>query len=317
MTVAKPNSSLSVVVLSGGVGGAKLVDGLYRRLGAALTVVVNTGDDFEHWGLQICPDLDTVVYTLGDHADQDRGWGRRDETWACRDAMGLLQGPTWFNLGDRDLATHLLRTQQLRAGRSLTATTAEIARKLGVSATVLPMTDRPRSTVLELAAGGSLPFQQWLVRERAPAVCGFRYEGEEQPTSLVRDAIDSADAVILAPSNPFVSLLPIVTLQGVVASLTKRQVIAVSPIVGGKAVKGPLAAMIPELRGVAPSAQAISAIYADVHEELVNTWVVEAGDGFRSGSAHIVEGSTVMRNAADRVALADLVLDLVTRSHVV
>lgn len=295
---------MRAVVLSGGVGGAKLVAGLDAALGDRLTVIVNTGDDFEHWGLRISPDLDTVMYTLAGLADQERGWGLRDETFGARDMMVRLGGPAWFNLGDRDLATHLTRTEALRRGVTLTDITARMCADLGVRATVLPAVDEPRPTIMHLHDGTELPFQRWFVERRCPPVRSVEYRGENAPTTAVRTALQRADAIILAPSNPYVSLLPILSLDGVRECVAARFCVAVSPIVGGRAVKGPLAAMLRDIDGDEPDARAIAARYPG----LVDVFVVERGDGLPIAGVKVVEGDTVMTCAAQRRALADLVL---------
>ncbi len=293
-----------VVVLTGGVGGARLVDGLYRLLGSRLTCIVNTGDDFEHWGLWISPDVDTVMYTLAGLSDRARGWGLADETFAARDMMARFGGESWFNLGDRDLATHLARTERLRRGEPLSSVTAELCAALGVEATVLPMADRPRATFVTTRDLGVLPFQRWLVQQRAPAVESIAYEGTTEPAAGVIAAIELADLVVLAPSNPYVSIEPITTLTGASEAVAARPVVGVSPIVGGRAVKGPLAAMLGEVDGVTPSAAAVAARY----DGLLDAFVVEHGDAFNAPDLAVHEAATVMKKASDRVELARTVL---------
>jgi len=257
---------LNVVALAGGVGGARLAHGLAQILPPErLSVVVNTGDDFEHWGLTICPDLDTVMYTLGGVANPETGWGRIDETFHCLEAMEALGGPTWFRLGDRDLATHLRRTQGLREGLSLTEVTRLLAEALGVGPTLLPMTDAPYRTRV-LSDEGDLAFQEYFVKRRCePLVYGFRWENPEDahPTPAVEAALDQADLIVLCPSNPFVSIDPILSLPGVRARMAAHPTVAVSPILGGEVVKGPAAKMFREL-GSAPSAVAVAQHYQDL-----------------------------------------------------
>lgn len=299
-----------VVALSGGVGGAKLVHGLARALPAeSLTAVVNTGDDFEHLGLTICPDLDTCMYTLAGLSDDARGWGLADESFRALESVARLGGDDWFRLGDRDLGTHLVRTDALRRGERLTAVTARLAAALGVGPRLLPMCDAPRATVIDTADEGTLSFQHWLVRRRAePAVRAVRYVGADAPTLEVLDALARADLVVLCPSNPYVSLDPILTLRGVREALAGRRVVAVSPIVHGRAVKGPLAAMIPALDGREPTPAAIAARYAG----LLSAMVVEAGD--EAGLAlPTLATSTVMRSHEDRERLAREVLAFADR----
>lgn len=294
---------MKVVVLAGGVGGARLLDGLAAVMAPGeLTGVVNTGDDFEHWGLWIAPDLDTCTYTLGGLAHEERGWGLYDESFRAFERMRELGGEAWFQLGDRDLATHLRRTERLRAGARLTEVTAELCSAAGVRHPLLPMADAPRATVIDTADGRTLGFQHWLVRERAPAVAAVRFQGADEPTPEVRAAIAGADVVILAPSNPYVSIDPILALRGVRDAVAGKPVVAVSPIVAGRAVKGPLAEMIPALAGVRASAAAIANHYAG----LVDVMVVERGDAV--DGARAVETAIVMRDRADRARLAREVL---------
>jgi LPPG:FO 2-phospho-L-lactate transferase len=290
---------MKVLALSGGVGGAKLVDGLAQVLAPDdLTVLVNTGDDFVHWGLTICPDLDTVMYTLAGLAHPEQGWGLAGETFATLAMVERLGGPAWFRLGDRDLGTHLVRSARLAAGDSLTAITRDLCRALGVGPRVLPMCDTPRPTRLDTDAG-TLDFQEWLVRRRgAPVVSRVWWEGPTAPAPGVIDAIDAADVVIFGPSNPYVSIDPILALDGVREALARRPVVAVSPIVGGRAVKGPLGAMIGPLAGTLPGAAAIAAHYGT----LLRGFVIETGD---SAPGNLLHTSTVM---GDRAKLAREVL---------
>ena len=273
--------NLRVVALSGGVGGARLVHGLARALPAeALTAVVNTGDDFEHWGLRISPDLDTVMYTLADLAHVERGWGLAEESFATLEMMRRYGGEDWFALGDRDLATHLLRTQALGRGEPLGDVTARLCKALGIEAQVLPMCDAPRPTMIDTREGDTLTFQEWFVRRRAaPAVARVWFDGRAEAAPGVRAVLAAAEWIVIAPSNPYVSIDPILTLPGVRDSMNARpgRVVAVSPLVGGKAVKGPLASMIAELTGRAPSSAAIVEHYREAGVPLAGI-VVEAGD---------------------------------------
>lgn len=297
----------SVVALSGGVGGARLVYGLSRVLPAdALTVIVNTGDDFTHWGLAISPDLDTVMYTLADLSDDDRGWGLEGETFAALESVKRYRGEDWFMLGDRDLATHLLRTEALSRGETLSAVTESLRTKLGVGPRLLPMADGPCRTMLDTEAHGTLPFQEWFVRHRAPAVRRVWFEGDPPPTEAVLSAIQAADLVVMGPSNPFVSIDPILSRPRVRAALAGRRVVGVSPIVGGKAVKGPLAEMLPALDGQAPSAGAVARHYGS----LLTGFVVEHGDeaSLRGLDLPVHATGTVMQSKQDRERLAREVL---------
>jgi LPPG:FO 2-phospho-L-lactate transferase len=294
-----------VVALSGGVGGAKLVDGLAQVLPpGALTTIVNTGDDFVHWGLFICPDLDTILYTLAGLAHPDQGWGLAGETFGALAMVERLGGPAWFRLGDRDLGTHLVRTQRLAAGLSLTAITDELRRAYEISTSILPMCDVPRPTMLD-TRDGTLDFQEWLVRRRgAPQVTRVWWPGPVPPAAPgVIAAIDNADVVVIGPSNPYVSIDPILACDGVRAAIAKKPVIAVSPIVGGAAVKGPLGAMIPTLARREPSAAAI----ADHYGSLLRGLVIERGDAPPDGLPTL-PAPTVMKTRDDRARLAAEVL---------
>ena len=243
---AKPR----VVCLAGGVGGAKLADGLARILPPEnLTVIVNTGDDFRHFGLTICPDLDTVMYTLGEVANPETGWGRAGESRRAIDEVGRLGGPDWFSLGDLDLATHLTRTHWLDSGETLTAVTRRLCSGFGIRHAVLPMTDQPAPTLIETETGEVLPFQRWFVRERwQPAVRRVVLPEDVRATQAVVRALESADVVVIAPSNPFVSIDPILNVYPIRALIedVPQAVVAVSPIVAGRAVKGPAAKMMVE-----------------------------------------------------------------------
>ncbi len=294
---------MRVLALSGGVGGARLVDGLAAVLDPAdLDVVVNTGDDFVHLGVAISPDLDTVMYTLAGLAHPEQGWGLSGETFGAMAMVERLGGPTWFRLGDRDLGTHLVRTARLLAGETLTAITADLCRALGVGPQLLPMCDTPRPTRLQTDEG-VLDFQGWLVGRRgAPRVTRVFWEGSSAPAPGLLPAIDAADVVVIGPSNPYVSVDPILALDGVREALGRRPVVAVSPLVGGRAVKGPLAAMTEPLEGRPPGAAAIAAHYGD----LLRGLVVEHGD---AAPLRVLQTSTVMGGRADRARLAREVLD--------
>lgn len=295
-----------VVALSGGVGGARFLDGLSCALPpGALTAIVNTGDDFEHLGLYICPDVDTVMYTLAELGDEDRGWGLAGETFAAIEMIGRYGGPDWFALGDRDLATHLLRTSAMRRGEPLSSITARLCDRLGVRARVLPMADAPCRTMIETVADGTLPFQQWFVRRRArPPVRAIRFEGRPPPAPGVLEAIEASELVLIGPSNPYVSIDPILALDGVRSALARKPVVAVSPIVGGRAIKGPLATMIPELTGAAPTAAAIARHYG----ALLRGLVVEHGDERDDFSVPVRTTDTVMKSREGRWRLAEAAL---------
>lgn len=311
---APPVEQPSVVALAGGVGGAKLAYGLYRRLAARLTVVVNTGDDFEHWGLVVCPDLDTVMYNLAGLSHPEQGWGLAGETFSCLTAMARYGGETWFRLGDGDLATHLLRTRWLREGCSLTEVTHRLRTALGVQAAILPMSNQPVRTVVHTDEG-TLPFQHYFVRRRCePRVLSLRYEGLEaaRPTPQVLAALDAAEAVVLCPSNPYLSLDPILLLPGLAERLRAfaGPVVAVSPIVGGQALKGPAAKIMAEL-GVDVSATSVAAHLAG--RLRLDGFVLDAADAALADAVAALGvtplvADTVMRSAADKERLAEVVL---------
>jgi LPPG:FO 2-phospho-L-lactate transferase len=299
-----------IVALAGGVGGAKLAEGLAALLGDALAVIVNTADDFEHLGLHISPDLDTVMYTLGGIANAETGWGVAGETWNFLDQIVRLGGPGWFRLGDRDLATHVLRGAALRAGGRLTEITADLCRRLGIAARVLPMSDDPVRTVVH-SAEGDIAFQDYFVgRHCAVPVTGFAFAGIERarPTAEVAAALRATDleAVIFCPSNPFVSIDPVLSLPGMRPLIGEAgvPVIAVSPIIGGAAVKGPAAKMMREL-GLEASAAAVAAHYRG----LVGGFVMDTADAALAPAVEaqglkVALTDTLMRNAADRRRLA-------------
>lgn len=303
---------MKVVALSGGVGGARLLDGLARALAPeALTAIVNTGDDFVHLGLHVSPDVDTVMYTLAGLAHEERGWGLAEESFAGLSMVKRYGGPDWFALGDRDLATHLLRSEALRAGESLSSVTARLCAALGVKPRILPMSDGAVRTLIETEKDGTLPFQQWFVRRRAePRVRAVHFEGDLVPAPGVVEAIDACDLVVVGPSNPYVSVDPILSLRGVREAIARRSVVALSPIVGGAAVKGPLATMIPELTGEPPSAGAVVSHYRG----LVRAVVVERGDEGTVSSAPVLGTSTIMRSRDDRLRLAREILAFAERT---
>ncbi len=299
-----------VVALSGGVGGARLVDGLAAVLPPeALTVIVNTGDDFEHWGLHIAPDLDTIMYTLSGLADEAQGWGLAGETFEALAMVERYGGASWFRLGDRDLATHIVRAEAMQGGDTLSEVTRRLFESLGVAPRVLPMADGLRQTFIHTTTMGVLSFQQWLVGQRgAPSVSEVRFEGTRVPAPGVIDAINAAELVVIAPSNPYVSVDPILTLDGVGEAVFARPVIGVSPIVDGKAVKGPLADMIPRLAGRPASAAAVAAHYVARYgaraPRPLDGFVVAAGDADAVDGPRTFETDVIMHGRADRARLA-------------
>ena len=306
-----------VLALSGGVGGAKLALGLYRILPpGALTVVANTGDDFEHLGLSISPDIDTLLYTLAGLDNPELGWGRRDETWTFMKALGALGGETWFNLGDGDLATHVERTRRLAAGDRLSEITDDFRCPLGISARLLPMSDDRVRTRLRTAEGW-LDFQDYFVRLRcAPVVREIAFAGAKearpQPAFLAALADENLRAVVICPSNPFISIDPILNLPVVREALRgcAAPVIAVSPIIGGKAVKGPTAKMMTEL-GLPVDAAAVARHYGDILDHYVAD-EIDANE-VRGLGVPVTFARTLMSSLEDREALARVVLEAVGR----
>jgi LPPG:FO 2-phospho-L-lactate transferase len=306
-----------VLALSGGIGGAKLALGLNRILPpGALTIVANTGDDFDHWELAISPDIDTLLYTLAGLDNPELGWGRRDETWTFMKALESLGGETWFNLGDGDLATHVERTRRLAAGESLSQITDDFRRRLGISARLLPMTDDRVRTRL-LTAAGWLDFQHYFVRQRcAPMIREIAFAGaaeaRPQPEFLAALSDQNLRAVVICPSNPFISVDPILGLPGVRDALRScgAPVVAVSPIIGGKAVKGPTAKMMAEL-ALPVDAGAVARHYGDI----IDFYVVDQtdADALCDLGLPVAFTRTLMLSLEDREALARAVLDAAAR----
>jgi LPPG:FO 2-phospho-L-lactate transferase len=305
-------SSDPVLALSGGVGGAKLALGLYRVLPPdALTVIANTGDDFEHLGLAISPDLDTLLYTLSGQANPELGWGRAGETWTFMAALEALGGETWFRLGDGDVATHVERTRRLKAGESLSAISNDFRRRLGIRARLVPMSDDPVRTRLRTEAGW-LDFQDYFVRLRyAPAITELAFvgTGTARPHAEFLAALGAPDlrAVVLCPSNPFISIDPILAMPGIRDALRacRAPVVAVSPIVAGQAVKGPTAKMMAEL-GLPVDAATPARHYRD----FLDLYIADTADAAAVADLDIpvVLTRTLMQTLADREALARTVL---------
>jgi len=303
---------MRVVALAGGVGGAKLADGLAQALSPAeLTIIVNTGDDFEHFGLWISPDLDTVCYTLAGIANPETGWGRVDESWEAYESFSQLGGPDWFRLGDRDLGTHLERTRRLDGGQPLSRITADFCAAWGVAHRILPMSDDPIPTVV-LSEEGELAFQEYFVARRCqPEVRGFRFEDVERakPAPGVLSALEEAELVVICPSNPWVSVDPILAVPGVRQAVAERAVVAVSPIIGGRAVKGPAAKMYREL-GLEPSALAVAEHYGSLLDGLVFDQVDDALKGdIEALGVKTLTTDTLMKSPQDRLRLAQQVLE--------
>jgi len=301
-----------VVALCGGVGGAKLVHGLNLALQPQeLTVIVNTGDDFEHLGLSIAPDLDSVMYALAGLSDPVRGWGRRDETWTFMEALKSLGGEAWFLLGDADLAVHVQRSWRLAGGASLSEVTGELCRALGIAVRVLPMSDDPVRTRV-LTAQGWLDFQEYFVhRQCRPAVQQVTFAGaasaRAQPEALAALKRPDLRAIIICPSNPFVSIEPILALPDLRAALAESDapVVAVTPIIGGKAVKGPAAKMLSEL-GFEVSAAAVARRYAGI----IDGFVIDQADPAPQPlpGVRFFRAATLMVSTDDRLRLAQTAL---------
>lgn len=294
-----------VTLLSGGVGGARFLDGLARALPSnRLKAIVNIGDDFEHLGLSISPDLDTCLYTLAGLGDETRGWGLRDESFRAHERLGLLGEDTFFMLGDLDLATHIARTRRLASGERLTEVSRAFAERLGVRVPLLPASDERLRTIIRTKERGEEGFQDWLVRHQAQgSLLGVEYRGEARPTPEVIEALDEATLILIAPSNPYVSIHPILALGDVRERIAQKPCVAVSPLIGGAAVKGPLAQMIPALSKTEAGARAI----AELYEPFLDLLIVHSGDaptvGFESGPI-VRECDILMRDPEDRLRLA-------------
>lgn len=303
---------MKVTVLTGGVGGAKLVLGLTRVLPPEqVTAIVNTGDDFRHLGLHVSPDIDTLLYTLSGKANPAQGWGRAGETWSFMAALRELGGEDWFLLGDGDLALHVLRSAMLADSIGLSRVTARFAEAWGLRSPILPMTEQTVATTLETSAG-RLDFQRYFVEQRCqPSVGSIDFAGAAaaEPAPGVEDAIAAADAVLVAPSNPFLSIDPILAVPGILSALrsTKAPVVAVSPIVGGKAVKGPTAKLMQEL-GMSASNASVVAHYRG----LLRGLLIHAGDDSPPG-VQSASTDTMMHTIDDKARVAEAALALAAR----
>jgi LPPG:FO 2-phospho-L-lactate transferase len=307
-----------MVVLTGGTGGAKFVQGLEQVAPAAqITTVVNTGDDLVWWGLHVSPDLDSITYAMAGLLSRERGWGVDDDTFHCLQVIGRLGAPTWFQLGDRDLAVHLMRTQLLAQGKTLTHATEMITRAFGIGSRVLPMTDAAVETRV-MTPSGELSFQEYFVRERwQPEATGVKFLGAETalPAAGVLEAIHTADAVLIAPSNPITSIGPILAVPGIREELreTPAAVVAVSPIVGGAAVSGP-AGKLMQSQGLPVSVEGVARAYADFLDVLI---IDERDTGRASGveslGIAVSVTKTIMQSSSDKVALAHAALTAARR----
>jgi len=301
----------NVVLLVGGVGGAKLAYGLKELLPPGqLTIIVNTGDDFWLHGLRICPDLDTITYTLGERIDKRKGWGVANDTTQMLSALRDLGVETWFQLGDIDLATHLLRTEMLSEGHTLTQVTAHIRASFGVQHDILPMTDDTVATLVDTVEHDELAFQTYFVRHRwQPTVRGLTYAGanEAQVNPSAKAAIEAADVIMLGPSNPWLSIAPILAVGDMRQTILGKQVprVAVSPIVGGKAIKGPTAKIMSEL-GMAQTAQTV----ADYYGEVINGFAYDQQDApLHMPRMQAAAFQTVMHTDRDKIVLAEQLLN--------
>lgn len=302
--------AINVVVLVGGVGGAKLAFGLAQILPPEnLTIIVNTGDDFWHYGLRVCPDLDTIMYTLSGLVSKTNGWGIEGDTHAVLDAARRYGEEPWFQLGDQDIATHLLRTNAMAAGETLTEVTSRLNAALGVQHCVLPMTDVPVATIVDTVEHGELAFQTYFVRYRwQPVVKSLRFAGIENAaiTPAAHTALQNADIIVIGPSNPWLSIAPILAVPGMRDLIVSRDVprVAISPIIGGIAVKGPAAKLMVEL-GYEQSAQIVAEYYGDV----INGFIVDTIDKtLPLPVQHTTSFEIVMNSESDRIAVAENML---------
>jgi LPPG:FO 2-phospho-L-lactate transferase len=300
---------VKVVVLAGGLGGSRLARGLAETIDPGdLTIVGNVGDDVEILGLHVSPDLDTILYTLAGRLDETKGWGRAQETWNALDTVTELGGESWFRLGDLDLGVHLVRTQALRGGEPLSLVTARLAIAFGLESRLLPATDDRLRTWLDTPAG-ELPFQEWFVaRGHRDEVDGVRFEGAEAagPAPGVLDALQSADLVAIAPSNPFVSIGPILAVAAIREALEQRTapVVAVSPLIGGHAVRGPAGRMLSRLRGGTGPQQV-----TDCYEGLLDALVIDEADAAEEAGVRTIVTRTLMEDAEGRRRVAEAVLE--------
>lgn len=315
---------MKVLAITGGVGGAKLALGLSQVLSAdECLFAVNTGDDFQHLGLTICPDIDSLTYALAQENNQELGWGRAGETWQFIETFGALGGEDWFRLGDKDMALHMRRTELMQQGRTLTEATAEIAGKLGIQHRIAPMSNDPVPTIVHTPEG-DLPFQHYFVRERCrPKVTGFTFAGADQASlnPLIADWLADCDGVVICPSNPFVSVDPMLSLPGMRDALENVPVVAISPIVGGIALKGPAAKMMRELN-VPASALAVARHYGGLLDGYIIDKTDETDTSEPESRLKTVEqihkeiniptivAQTIMITLEDRVSLAEEALRL-------
>ncbi len=303
-----------VLLLNGGVGGAKLALGLANILpDYALDIIINTGDDFEHLGLHVSPDIDTVTYTLSGLANIEQGWGINDDSLRAMELVGRLGGPTWFNLGDYDIGTNLLRTSLLGQGHTLTEITRQFADRLGIKQNLLPMSDDPVRTWL-VTDRGDMPFQEYFVKERwQPRLTSIRFEGamQAQPSEEVRAAFDQATLIIIGPSNPFLSIAPILAVPGIREAIMGRKVpcAAVSPLVAGQAIKGPTAKLMDEL-GLDVSVPGVVNYYSGLLDAIIiDTVDRKLCATIEETGVHAPQTGTIMRSLDDKIELGQFVLN--------
>ena len=303
---------MKITALAGGVGGAKMADGFYHSpMVEELSIIVNVGDDFNHFGLRICPDLDTVCYTLAGIANPETGWGRRDDTYNVLSALKQINAPDWFILGDKDLATHLERTRLLNEGWTLDQVTDWLCEQWHIQCKVIPVTNSFVPTIEETQMNGYMPFQEYFVKHRCePVVNGFKFIGanEAQPAAGVIEAIETSDLVVLCPSNPWVSIDPILSVSGINTAVRSKFVVAVSPIIAGKTLKGPAAKMFMEL-GIDPSPVAV----ADHYGNLLSAIVIDQedrgwADRLNEIGLYTFVTNTIMRTQSDRRQLAEEII---------
>ena len=304
--MARPKKILAI---TGGVGGAKLALGLSKILSPEQVMfAVNIADDFTHLGLHISPDIDSLTYALAEQNNQELGWGRAGETWQFIETLGSLGGENWFRLGDKDMALHMRRTELLNDGTTLTAATVEITRRMGIAHGVMPISNDPIRTVVQTERG-NLAFQHYFVRERCqPSVSGFRFDGIENATinPVIRGYLTDCDGIIICPSNPFVSVAPVIEVAGFLAATGHIPTIAVSPIVRGTAIKGPAAKMMQELN-IPSTALAVAEHYQGKYPGLLDGFVIDASDAEDLDQFKLptVATPSVMVSLTDRIALAE------------
>jgi LPPG:FO 2-phospho-L-lactate transferase len=311
---------LRIVALAGGVGGAKLVQGLAEVLSPdEIIIVVNTGDDFDFHGLRICPDLDTICYTLGGLSNQKTGWGRNEDSWQFLNEFKNLTGEDWFQIGDKDLATHVFRTEELNKGQLLHQVVRNMCKKWDIKHKIIPMSDDKVMTIVNTIEFGNLPFQEYFVKYHCePIVTGIHFESEEglSPAPGVLDAINQSDAVIICPSNPWLSIDPILNLPGIKSAIEMKFTLAVSPIIGGRALKGPAAKIFSEL-GITPTSTSV----ANHYKGLINSIFIDHEDGNLYDEIMKLEitpviTNTIMNSNKSKVQLANDVLNFLQRNSI-